>query len=392
MRWAAAAALLLAAPLAAQNGSSGSRGAARAPARTAPKVDEKGYTTALVIEPVSGQILFEDNADTPVPTASMVKMMTCLIVMEEIRDGRLSLEDPVTISAKASTMGGSQVYLKQGQTWPVKTLLAATMVQSANDAAVALAEKVAGSTEAFATRMNTRGKQLGLTHSTFYDPHGLPSRESKDNLMSAHDLAKLGVELMKFPLMREYAAAPTMPFTNGTFTSGMTNPNHLLREYDGAYGIKTGYTAGAGFSVTAAAKRAGMDLVAVVTGAKQSRGPMSSFAIAGRLLDQAFANHAFATVAKKGEAVGEVTVEGGLPRTIPVVAGADAGAVVPRGEEKKVQMQFVSANPKAPIKAGDEVGTVVVRVDNREVARVPAVAKEAAAVRPWWRFWSFKGR
>src|SRR6185503_16569356 len=127
------------------------------------------------LDPVSGHVLFEDNADAPVPTASMVKMMTCLIVMEEIQDGRLSLEAPVTISAKASTMGGSQIYAKQGQTFPVKTLLAATMVQSANDAAVALAEKVAGSTEAFATRMNQRGRALGLSHSTFYDPHGLPS-------------------------------------------------------------------------------------------------------------------------------------------------------------------------------------------------------------------------
>jgi serine-type D-Ala-D-Ala carboxypeptidase (penicillin-binding protein 5/6) len=350
---------------------------------------DKGYTAAFVIEPNSGQVLFADNADTPVPTASMVKMMTCLIVMEEIRDGRLSLETPVTVSAKASTMGGSQIYLKQGQTWPVKTLLAATMVQSANDAAVALAEKVAGSTEAFAARMNQRGKSLGLSKSTFYDPHGLPSPDKKDNVMSARDLATLGLELMKYPLMREYAAMPTMPFENGTFTSGMTNPNHLLKEFDGAYGIKTGYTVGAGFSVTAAAKRAGMDLIAVVTGAKQSRGPTSSFAIAGRLMDEAFATNSFVAPAKKGAVVGEATVVGGFPRTVNAVAASEVGAVVPRGQEKTVTLAFVDGKPKAPIAAGQQVGTIVVKAGNREVARVPALAQVASAVRPWWRFWAF---
>ena len=228
----ACALLLAASPALAQ-----SRGGRAAPA--APPVDDKGYTSALVIEPRTGQVLFEDNADTPVPTASMVKMMTCLIAMEEIAAGRLALETPVTVSAKASQMGGSQIYLKEGQTFPVRTMLAAIMIQSANDAAVALAEKVAGSTEAFAARMNERGRGLGLARSTFYDPHGLPSTEGKNNVMSAHDLATLGIELMKHPLMREFAAMPTMPFANGTFTSGMTNPNFLLRDYDGAYGIKT---------------------------------------------------------------------------------------------------------------------------------------------------------
>jgi D-alanyl-D-alanine carboxypeptidase (penicillin-binding protein 5/6) len=261
------------------------------------------------------------------------------------------------------------------------------MVQSANDAAVALAEKVAGSTEAFASRMNQRGKALGLAHSTFYDPHGLPAKDHNDNVMSAHDLATLGVELMKHPLMREFAAMPTMPFSNGTFTSGMTNPNHLLKEYDGAYGIKTGYTAGAGFSVTAAARRGGMDLITVVTGAKQSRGPNSSFAIAGRLMDEAFATHAFVSPAKKGAVVGQATVVGGLPRTVDAVASQDAGAVVAIGQEKTVSIVFEDANVKAPIAKGQRVGTIVVKAGNREVTRIPAVAGAASAVRPWWRVW-----
>lgn len=290
-----------------------------------------------MLEPTTGQVLFADNADLPVPTASMVKMMTSLIVMEEIRDGRLTLETPVTISARSSLMGGSQIYAKQGQVFPVRTLLGATMVQSANDAAVALAEKVSGSTEAFAARMNQRGKALGLTHSTFYDPHGLPASDKRDNVMSAHDLATLGMELMEFPLMREFAAMQTMPFSNGTFTSGMTNPNHLLREYDGAYGIKTGYTVGAGFSITAAARRGGMDLIAVVTGAKQSRGPTSSFSIAGRLLDEAFATHTFVARAKRGAVVGQATVVGGA--AAHGGRGGDAGRGRDGGDRRREERE-----------------------------------------------------
>src|SRR4029079_17276809 len=182
----------------------------------------KGYTAAYVIEPSTKRVLFEENANIPLPTAAMAKMMTALITMEEIRDGRLKLDQPVRISARASKMGGSQIYAKEGTTLPVQTVLAALMIQSANDAAEALAEQVAGSAENFADIMNQRAKALGLTQSKFFDPHGLPNNASpKDiNTMSAHDLAILGAELMKYPLMQEYAKTPTMPFTNGTFTSG----------------------------------------------------------------------------------------------------------------------------------------------------------------------------
>jgi len=349
-----------------------------------------GYTTAFVIEPTTRRVLFEDNAHTPVPTASMAKMMTALVVMEEIDAGRLSLETPVTISARASQMGGSQIYAREGQVFPVKTLLAATMVQSANDAATALAEKVAGSSEAFAQLMNRRAKSLGLEHSTFYDPHGLPGDGGKDNVMCAHDLARLGIELMKHPLMREYAAKPSMPFTNATFTSGMTNPNHpLLNNFEGAYGIKTGYTANAGFSVTAAAKRGDLDVIAVVTGAKSSRGPESSFAIASRLMNDAFLNWAMAKPFKKGDVVGEAPVARGASKTVSAVAARDAGALVPRGQDGKVEATFEARRVEAPVVKGEPVGFIVLRSGDEVVGRVPAVAANEVPKRPWWRFWRF---
>src|SRR5262249_22593899 len=174
---------------------------------TAVDTTGKGYTAAYMIETSSKRVLLAENADTALPTASMAKMMTALIAMEEIRDGRLKLDTPVTISARASKMGGSQIFAKQGQVFRLQTLLAATMVQSANDAAEAIAEQIAGSAENFAEIMNQRAKALGMPHTQFYDPHGLPNAQAPQmiNTASAHDLAILGMELVKYPLMREYA-------------------------------------------------------------------------------------------------------------------------------------------------------------------------------------------
>jgi D-alanyl-D-alanine carboxypeptidase (penicillin-binding protein 5/6) len=357
----------------------------------------KGYSAAFVIEPVTRRVLFEENANVPLATASMAKMMTCLIVMEEIRDGRLTLDAPVTISARASKMGGSQIYAKEGQVFPVQTLLAAAMIQSANDAAEALAEKVAGSAENFADIMNQRAKQLGLTQSTFYDPHGLPNAANPKqvDVMSAHDLAMLGLELLKYPVMRELAKTPTMPFTNGTFTSGLTNPNHLINPhkvnyYDAATGIKTGYSAPAGYCVTASAKRGGMELICVVMGARSASGAQSSFGIASRLMSQAFSQYNMTTVVKKGGVVGQAPVKDGNSKTVPAVAAADVKALVKRGEEGSVKVAFNPATLTAPVRGGQPAGTIAVQQSGQTISKVAAVAATAVAKQPWWRaFWPF---
>ncbi|HET7710619.1 MAG TPA: D-alanyl-D-alanine carboxypeptidase family protein [Thermoanaerobaculia bacterium] len=352
----------------------------------------KGYTAAYVIEPTTRRVLFAENEHVPMPTASMAKMMTLLIAMEEIRDNRLKLTDPVKISPRASKMGGSQIFAKDGQIFPVQTLIAATMVHSANDAAQALAEKIAGSSEAFADLMNQRAQELKLTHSRFVDPHGLPPSTpgGPQNVMCAHDLAVLGLENMKHPLLRQYAAMPSMPFVNGTFTSGMTNPNRLLRFYDGATGIKTGYSVPAGFCVTASAQRGGMELVAVVMGAKTSRGPLSSFEIAARLMNTAFVNYRMVTAVKKGATVGQAAVTEGKVKTVPAVASTDAKALVKRGEESTVKVAFAGGAVQAPVRAGQPVGSVVVQMGNQVLARGPAVAGAAVPKQPWWmKFWPF---
>lgn len=344
------------------------------------------YTAAYVVDRTTGRVLYEHNADVPVPTASMAKMMTSLITMEEIEAGRLDLDEMVTISARASRMGGSQIYAAHGQEFSVQTLLAATMVQSANDAATALAERISGSNEAFADLMNRRARELGLEGSTFYDPHGLPN-PGAENVMTARDLAVLGNELLRYPLMREYAATATLPFENATFTSGMTNPNFLLRQYEGAYGIKTGYTRSAGFSITASARRGPTDVIAVVTGAATSRGPQSSFALAGRLMDEVFRSWSTVVPVRAGAAIGEVPVRRGVDPAVVAVAAADVSTLVPRAQEGEVSWALQPRDVAAPVAVGDTVGEVVVMQGEGELGRVPALAGVAVERRPWWRFW-----
>lgn len=356
----------------------------------------KGYTAAIVIEPTTHRVLFEENANVPLPTASMAKMMTLLITMEEIRDGRLDWLTPVNISARTSKIGGSQVYLRAGSVWPLKNLIIATMVQSANDAAEALAEKNAGSAEGFADLMNQRAEALGLKNSHFYDPHGLPNSQdpSKVDTMSAHDLAILGIELMKHPYMRALAVIPEMPFQNNTLQK-IYNPNHLINPkssdyYDGATGIKTGYSSPAGYCVTASAKRGDMELVAVVLGAKFSHGPMSSFGVASRLFSEAFANYRVLTTVKKGTVVGQANVTKGRAKVVPAVAAADATALVKRGEDKTVKVSLVGGAVAAPVKRGQPVGSIVVQVAGQTVSKVPAIAGADVDSQPWWRaFWPF---
>lgn len=376
----------IAVPLAAQNeeGTGTAKGAA---------VDTtgKGYTAAIVMEPNTKRVLFEENADLPLPTASMAKMMTLLIAMEEYAAGNLKMDTPVTISARASKMGGSQVYLKAGTVWPVKNLIIATMVHSANDAAQALAEKIAGSSEGFADLMNDRAKALGLTNTMFYDPHGLPNSEDpkRINMMSARDLAILGIELMKHPFMRQLAVINEMPFKNGTLEM-IYNPNHLINPkrpdfYDAATGIKTGYSGPAGYCVTASAKRNNMELVAVVMGAKPPRGPLSSFGIARRLFNDAFNTYRMVTPLKKGAVVGQVNVSDGAQKTVQAIAATDAGALVKRGEEKNVKVNFAPQAVTAPIRAGQPVGTIVIENGGEQLAKIPAVAAGDVGKQPGWK-------
>ena len=361
-------ALCLAVPLAAQTAT--------------PSADP--YTAAIVIEPTTNTVIYEKNADQPYPTASMIKMMTLLVVMDHIKDGSLTLDTPVTTSAKASKMGGSQVYLKQGEVFPVRDLIAATMVHSANDAAQALAEQVGGTDDAFVELMRDKAKELGLKNYDINSPHGLPAEEGGDkppDVMSPRDLAIVGVEVMKNPLLRELAVQKTLPFRNGTFT--MYNPNHLLSIYPYATGIKTGYHAKAGFCVTASARKNNMDLVGVVMGCQRKE---DSFRSAAKLFSEAFAEWKMKPLIKGGTVMATpAKIRHGADSTVQVVAGGGANILTQRGHEGNVQMFMSSSGATAPIKRGQRVGTIIVKKDGKVIATVPALARADVAQEPWYR-------
>ena len=346
------------------------------------------YKYAILMEAETGKILFEKDAHTPSPPASMVKMMTTLIIMEKIQEGALKLSDTVTASRWAAQMGGSQIYLREGETMTVEDLLKAVMIHSANDAATALAEHVSGSTDAFVDLMNDKADQLGLKETHFYSVHGLPpTAGQKDDEMSAYDLAILGRELMKFPEAAKWAATIQEPFRDGQFT--LVNPNHLLRQFPGADGIKTGFHNKAGFCVTGSAKRGDLRLIVVVMGSALKR---DCFTSAARILNEGFANYRMLVPVKKGVALGrDAPVRGGVAEQVPLMATKDVRVLVKKGEEKKVQVEVdVPDRVSAPVKTGQVVGDIIVKFDGAEVGKAQAAAaQDVAQASLWKRWWPF---
>jgi len=374
---------------------------ARHPARQAEDAEErvptqkgaKGekpvpYKYAILMEAETGKILFEKDAHTPSPPASMVKMMTTLIIMEKIQEGSLKLSDTVTASRWAAQMGGSQIYLREGESMTVEDLLKAVMIHSANDAATALAEHVAGSTDAFVDLMNDKAEKLGLKETHFYSVHGLPpTAGQKDDEMSAYDLAILGRELMKFPEAAKWAATIQEPFRDGQFT--LVNPNHLLRQFPGADGIKTGFHNKAGFCVTGSAKRGDLRLIVVVMGSALKR---DCFTSAARILNEGFANYRMLVPVKEGVALGrDAPVRGGVAEQVPLMSTKDVRVLVKKGEEKKVQVEVdVPDRVSAPVKTGQVVGDIVVKFDGAEVGKAQAAAaQDVAQASLWKRWWPF---
>ncbi|HJY82523.1 MAG TPA: D-alanyl-D-alanine carboxypeptidase family protein [Candidatus Binatia bacterium] len=346
------------------------------------------YKYAILMDAETGKVLFEKDAHTASPPASMVKMMTTLIIMEKIRDGALKLSDKVTASRWAAQMGGSQIYLREGESMTVEDLLKAVMIHSANDAATALAEHVAGSTDAFVDLMNDKAEQLGLKETHFYSVHGLPpSPGQKDDGMSAYDLAILGRELMKFPEAAKWAATIQEPFRDGQFT--LVNPNQLLRQFPGADGIKTGFHNKAGFCVTGSAKRGDLHLIVVVMGSALKR---DCFTSAARILNEGFATYRMLVPVKEGVALGRnAPVKGGVAEQVPLIATKDVRVLIKKGEEKKVQVEVdVPDRVSAPVKAGQVVGDIMVKFDGAEVGKAQAAAaQDVAQASLWKRWWPF---
>ncbi len=334
----------------------------------------------VVMDADSGTVLAEHDAHKRWPPASMAKMMTVLIAMERVRDGSLTLDTPVRASAWASRIGGSQVYLAEGETFPLGELLKAVMIASANDAAVAVAEHVAGSTAAFVELMNARAKALGLADTTYQSPHGLPPAKGQTaDLTSAHDLAVLARELMRFPEAVRWGGTASAGFRNDTLA--MANTNHLIRTYAGATGLKTGYYREAGFSVTATATRNDLALIAVVLGLPTKQ---ESFAEAARLLNESFATYRVVAPARRGAAVGQVPIAGGSEGSVRAMALGDLRVLVKRGEDKDVVVEArIPRLVQAPVRLREPLGDVVVRRGDQELGRVAVVAEREVPATGW---------
>jgi serine-type D-Ala-D-Ala carboxypeptidase (penicillin-binding protein 5/6) len=331
------------------------------------------YATACVMEPTTGQIIFQQDMHKPWPLASMTKMMLMLIVAEKLHDGSLKLTDQVSTSAEASKMGGSQVYLREGETFSLDDMMKAVVVHSANDASLAVAEYVGGSREAFVVMMNQRAHELGMNDTHYYSPHGLPPAPGQQaDASSAYDTAVLARELVKYPDVLRWSSIDVTGFRNNTFE--LRNTNHLVRTYRGCDGLKTGFYGKAGFNVAATAHRSGMRLIAVVMGSPRKE---QNFDSAATLLSQGFMNYYLDQVAKKGAPIGQdVAVGGGASSQLRPVWGADLDVFMKHGAEKSAIKVGFDLPPKlqAPIKAGQEVGKGSVTVDGQMAGSAPLIA------------------
>lgn len=322
--------------------------------------------SAILMEQSSGKVLFEYNADEALPPASVTKVMTILLVLEAIDEGKITINDPVTVSAYATSMGGSQIYLKENEVMSVSDLLKAVVVASANDAAVALAEHLYGTEEAFVARMNERAAELGMVNTNFCNTNGLDDTDT-GHLTSARDIAIMSREVLKHPLIFDYSTIWMDSVRNGEF--GLTNTNRLIRFYHGANGLKTGSTSKAGFCISATAERDGMQLIAVIMGAP-SRDTRN--ALAASLLDFGFANYSVRSF--PGQTVNPVPVKGGTTRSCEA-SYADASFVTEKSNEETTTQVVYHTSLRAPVKKGDVVGTVRFLLGSEELGTTDLVAQ-----------------
>jgi serine-type D-Ala-D-Ala carboxypeptidase (penicillin-binding protein 5/6) len=354
-------------------------------ARSEPKTpapQEPPYRAAILVEAESGTVLFEENADLKGPPASMTKMMLILLIAERVRDGSMHWDDPIMASAHASRIGGSQVYLREGEVFPLSEMMQAIVIHSANDASVAVAEAVAGSAEAFVELMNQRAQELGMHNTIYRSVHGLPPEQGQEpDISTPRDLGILARELVKFPEVIQWSGTREAPFRQGAMT--LTNTNRLVRETNWVDGLKTGYYSEAGFNVTATGKRNDLRMIAVVMGAKEKK---QCFGQASRLLSEGLAKYQKLVAVKQGDVVAvDVRVKGGKPRFIRVLAGDSLSVLAKRGEKRSFKLQlglFEDLHP--PLRANAPVGQVIVQEGETEIGRVPAVAGEAVEEGAFW--------
>ena len=329
--------------------------------------------SALLMDAATGTVLFEKNAHEALAPASVTKIMTMLLIMEAIDSGSIGYDDMVTASESAAAKGGSQVYLKAGEQMAVSEMLKSIAVSSANDCACAMAEHLSGSEGAFVDRMNERARELGMEDTHFVNCTGLDdSPEAARHRTSAYDIALMSRELLtRHPDIKKYTTIWMDTIRNGAF--GLSNTNKLIRFYPGATGLKTGFTSGAGYCLSATAQRDGMELIAVTMGCESAK---IRNAACKQLLDYGFAN--FALVSPDLEDVPSVPVVLGKGKTVPLTLGENRQLLVPKAKKAELtQSVTLEESAAAPVEQGAVLGKLTVKSGGETLLEIPLSAAKA---------------
>ncbi|MBC8632395.1 D-alanyl-D-alanine carboxypeptidase [[Eubacterium] tenue] len=326
--------------------------------------------TAILMDVGSGQILFEKNPHEKLPPASVTKVMTMLIIVEALDSGKIKLDDEVQISERASEMGGSQIFLEPGETQKVDDLLKGIAVASANDACVAIAEYVGGSEEEFVTMMNNKAKQLGMKDTNFSNTNGLPI---ENHYTSAHDIAIMSRELLKHDKITKYLTTWMDQIVVGKkkTTIGLANTNKMIKHYQGATGVKTGFTQEAKYCLSASAKRGETHLVAVTLGAPTTQ---ERFKDSSSLLSYGFANYESVKLCSKSDKIATLTLDKADDNKVNLVAKDDLTALIKKGESKDFTKKIdVSKNIDLPVKKGTKLGTISIYKGDKQVGKIDLI-------------------
>lgn len=330
----------------------------------------------------TGQYIFEMDSHTKRPIASVTKIMTMLLVMEALEQKKISLDDAVTASEHACSMGGTQVYLAVGEEFTVHELLKAVAVHSANDASVALAEHLAGSEGVFVALMNEKAKSLGMNNTNFLDCSGLTD---EGHYSTAHDIALMALEITrKYPLIFEYTTIRHDSFRSGTFD--LDNTNHLIGKYRGMTGLKTGMTNASGYCLAATASRDGLDLISVILDSETNN---LRFQETTKILDYGFSSFEVMQVNRKGVTAGDVNVRKGLDVTVPVAYKDNEAILLKRGQKDKLKEEIrLPEYLDAPVAVGENGGEVVYTLENEVIKKVPLVTTGEVTRATWLKmFW-----
>ena len=337
--------------------------------------------SAILIERDTGKVLYEKNSNESLPPASMTKIMTMLLIMEALDEGKLSYDEKVRASEYAASMGGSQIFLEAGEEMTVEELLKGIAIGSGNDASVAMAERIAGSEEAFIDMMNKKAEELGLKDTKFQNTTGLPVEE---HYSSAHDMAIMSKELLKYEDITKYTGkyeAYLREDTDNKFW--LVNTNKLVRFYPGVDGLKTGFTREAMYCLTATAEKDGMRVIAVVFGAPT---PKDRNAQVTKMLDYAFSQYKTHPMFERNHVMGSAKISKGKDKTLDVVTSEPISLLTKKGENIDDVSQKVTVHKdlKAPIKKGDPVGELVIEKNGEKLIQSPLVAKEDIDKASWW--------